>query len=45
MKTFWAFLGNRNWMLWALLLGVATGLIFGERVAFLQPIGTGFVKL
>ena len=45
MKTLWAFLGNRNWMLWALLLGVATGLIFGERVAFLQPIGTGFVKL
>ena len=45
MKSILAFLGNRNWMLWALLLGVATGLIFGERVAFLQPIGTGFVKL
>lgn len=32
-------------MLWALVLGVATGLIFGERVEFLQPIGNGFVKL
>ncbi|WP_419148460.1 cation:dicarboxylate symporter family transporter [Pseudoalteromonas 'SMAR'] len=39
------FLKNINWMLWALLLGVAVGLIFGERVSFLQPIGAGFVSL
>ncbi|MBE0370905.1 cation:dicarboxylate symporter family transporter [Pseudoalteromonas aurantia] len=45
MNTFFSFLKSRNWMLWALILGVATGLIFGERVAFLQPIGNGFVKL
>ncbi|WP_105169805.1 cation:dicarboxylate symporter family transporter [Pseudoalteromonas sp. T1lg23B] len=45
MNTLLEFLKNRNWMLWALILGVATGLIFGERVAFLQPLGAGFVKL
>ncbi|MDK1285929.1 cation:dicarboxylase symporter family transporter [Pseudoalteromonas sp. B95] len=36
---------SMNWMLWALILGIATGLIFGERVAFLKPIGEGFVSL
>ncbi|NOU50007.1 cation:dicarboxylase symporter family transporter [Pseudoalteromonas sp. JBTF-M23] len=45
MKALLEFIKNRNWMLWALILGIATGLIFGERVAFLQPIGAGFVKL
>ncbi|RJE71100.1 ABC transporter substrate-binding protein [Pseudoalteromonas sp. MSK9-3] len=45
MNSLFLFLKNRNWMLWALIAGVATGLIFGERVAFLQPIGNGFVKL
>ncbi|MFC3032861.1 cation:dicarboxylate symporter family transporter [Pseudoalteromonas fenneropenaei] len=32
-------------MLWSLILGIAAGLLLGERVAFLQPIGNGFVKL
>ncbi|WP_440053450.1 cation:dicarboxylate symporter family transporter [Pseudoalteromonas sp. T1lg65] len=40
-----SFLKNMNWMLWALILGIATGLVFGERVSFLKPIGSGFVNL
>ncbi|MBR8841467.1 cation:dicarboxylase symporter family transporter [Pseudoalteromonas sp. JC3] len=39
------FLKNINWMLWALILGIFAGLVFGERLSFLKPIGTGFVNL
>ncbi|KZN34512.1 ABC transporter substrate-binding protein [Pseudoalteromonas luteoviolacea S2607] len=45
MNKVFDWLKNMNWMLWALILGIATGLIFGERVAFLKPIGEGFVSL
>lgn len=45
MSRIWNYLKNLNWMLWSLLLGVAAGLVFGERMAFLQTLGNGFVKL
>ncbi|WP_244370170.1 cation:dicarboxylate symporter family transporter [Pseudoalteromonas xiamenensis] len=45
MSSFLAFFKNINWMLWSLILGIAAGLLFGERMAALQPLGTGFVKL
>ncbi|WP_462163234.1 cation:dicarboxylate symporter family transporter [Pseudoalteromonas xiamenensis] len=45
MSSFLAFFKNINWMLWSLILGIAAGLLFGERMATLQPLGTGFVKL
>ncbi|MCG7548198.1 cation:dicarboxylase symporter family transporter [Pseudoalteromonas sp. Of7M-16] len=45
MNKLFNWIKSMNWMLWALILGIATGLIFGERVAFLKPIGEGFVSL
>ncbi|MCO7189070.1 MULTISPECIES: cation:dicarboxylase symporter family transporter [unclassified Pseudoalteromonas] len=45
MKLVIDWLKRINWMLWALLLGIVCGLVFGERVAFLKPLGEGFVKL
>ena len=45
MKIIFNFLANKNLMLWALIVGVFAGLILGDRLAFLQPVGNGFIKL
>ena len=45
MKKLIDFFATKNLMLWALIGGVIFGLIFGERLAFLQPVGNGFIKL
>lgn len=45
MSVIWNYLKSLNWMLWSLLLGASAGLVFGERMAFLQTLGHGFIKL
>ncbi|MBU2971132.1 cation:dicarboxylase symporter family transporter [Pseudoalteromonas sp. C2R02] len=45
MKKLFAYLSKANLMLWALILGIVVGLIFGERVQWMSPIGAAFIKL
>ncbi|MDE3274001.1 cation:dicarboxylase symporter family transporter [Pseudoalteromonas sp. G4] len=45
MKKILDYFATKNLMLWALIWGVLAGVIFGERLAFLQPVGNGFIKL